>query len=113
MLIGHIKKFPIIKIPTKRILPRSRTHKLLQRQNKIPKRSPRISKKEMKKRNFKTSKRIILKEFKNSQKKNWKPKEKDFKIIKERIISKIKLKPNYYRYYKEKRSQKFLLNLLK
>jgi len=113
MLIGHIKKFPIIKSQPKEYCLGPGHINFFKDKIKYLKDRHEFLKKEMKKRNFKTSKRIILKEFKNSQKKNWKPKEKDFKIIKERIISKIKLKPNYYRYYKEKRSQKFLLNLLK
>lgn len=70
-------------------------------------------KKEMKKRGFKRNKTIDLKNFPKELQNNWKPKEKDFKIIKKRLKEKINLKPNFYRYYREKKSKKFFMDLLK
>ena len=46
-------------------------------------------------------------------KRDYKPNQRDFKIIKERLIEKINLKPDYYRYYGENKSKKYFLNLIK
>jgi deoxyribonuclease (pyrimidine dimer) len=70
-------------------------------------------KKEMKFRGFKTNKNIEIKSFNEKLKKNWKPLKKDKEIIKRRIIEKIKLKPDYYRFHRKKRATKFLVNMIK
>ena len=67
---------------------------------------------EMKNRGFKANKTISLVGFKKYQLNTWNPTNKDFKIIKERIIWKIKNKPNYYNYYGKKRSLSFFKRLL-
>lgn len=44
---------------------------------------------------------------------DWKPNERDFSLIKSRIIEKISKKPEWYRYYGSKRDLEFFNNLLK
>jgi len=72
-----------------------------------------LLKKEMKKRGFKTKKTIDLKQFPSKLAKDWKPKTKDIAVIKKRIIQRINKKPRWYRYYRIKRSKKFLIDLIK
>jgi len=69
-------------------------------------------KKEMKLRGFKTTKKVSLKGFKKQNLKDWKPTEKDLKIIKKRLTEKLKKKPEFYRYNGKKGELKFFLNLL-
>ncbi|MBT3404604.1 endonuclease V [archaeon] len=113
MLIGHIKKFPKINNPPKNYTLGKGHINFFKNKTKYLKARHELIKKEMKIRGFKTNKTIKLSQFKKEQKENWKPKKTDLEIIKKRIISKIKLKTNYYRYYKEKKSAKFLIELLK
>ena len=113
MLIGHIKKFPIINgMPKKYCLGKGHIT-FFKNKIKYLKERHELIKKEMKKRGFKTSKTIILKEFKKEQKQSWKPLKKDKEIIKKRLIQKIKLKPDYYRYYGDKKNKIFFIKLIK
>ena len=43
----------------------------------------------------------------------WKPVKKDFEVIRARILDKIRLKPDYYRYYGEKKNKKFFEELIR
>jgi len=110
-LLGHIRKHPKINNPPK-VYCLGKGHitffknKLLYLKNRHE-----LIKKEMKKRGFKTNKTIKL-NFKKELLNNWKPKNKDFQIIKRRLKYKINLKPDYYKYYKIKRTKKFLINLI-
>jgi len=70
-------------------------------------------KQEMKKRNFYPKKTINLKNYKKSLINDWRPSEKDFKIIRKRLIYKLKLKSRFYRYYGEHKSKKFFIDLIK
>ncbi len=70
-------------------------------------------KKEMQKRGIKTNKTLNVNSLTSSHFKNWKPSNKDLKIIKQRLKEKILKKPSFYKYYKEKRSKTFLVNLIK
>jgi deoxyribonuclease (pyrimidine dimer) len=72
-----------------------------------------LLKKEMKKRGFKARKTISLTGFSVKNKKDWTPHDKDFKIIKARISEKLRLKPDYYRYYGEYKTLNFFLKLLR
>ncbi|MFH1828775.1 MAG: pyrimidine dimer DNA glycosylase/endonuclease V [Nanoarchaeota archaeon] len=72
-----------------------------------------LIKKEMKKRGFQRNKTIDIMEFPKELRGDWKPKMESFKIIKKRLREKIKLKPNYYRYYRINRTKHFFLDLLK
>lgn len=113
MLIGHVKKYPRIYLAPKEYKLGEGHINFFKNKIKYLKCRHEIIKKEMKKRGFKTNKTINLNQFKKEQKENWKPKTKDFKTIKKRIISRIKLKPNYYRYYREKKKPRFLIDLLR
>jgi len=68
---------------------------------------------EMKKRGFKTNKTINLQDFRKENKHDWEPCGKDLEIAKKRIISKLKSKPNYYRYYGEYKPFSFFIKLLR
>jgi deoxyribonuclease (pyrimidine dimer) len=72
-----------------------------------------LIKKEMKNRGFKRRRTLNLSKFDKKLKNNWRPKKQDKEIIKRRIIEKIKIKPGYYSYYRNKKPEKFLLNLIK
>jgi deoxyribonuclease (pyrimidine dimer) len=113
MLIGHIKKFPKINNPPKNYTLGKGHINFFKNKIKYLKDRHELIKKEMKIRRFETNKTISLSQFKKEQKENWKPKKEDFKIIKKRIINKIRLKPNYYKYYGKKKNSKFLIDLLK
>lgn len=114
MLCAYIKKYPQIdkdKIPKKFILKKGH---MIFFKNKVLylKKRHDLLKMEMKKRGFKSTKTIRLSEFQKQNKKDWKPKKSDLIIITERISYKLRLKPNYYRYYGEYRATYFFLGLL-
>ena len=113
MLIGYVRKFPDIPEDISRDYLLGKGHMIFFK-NKIKylKNRHELIKKEMKKRGFKTNKTIILSEFKKNQKNDWKPGNKDKQIIKKRIIKKIKLKPEYYKYYGEKKGKGFFIKML-
>lgn len=77
----------------------------------LDKRHKRI-KSEMIKRGFKP-KKILKAKFNKKLYNDWNPNPKDIKIIKQRIIQKICLKPEFYRYYRRNRSRSYLINLIK
>jgi len=98
ILLGHVKKHPKIKNQPKEYCLGPGHINFFKNKLLYLKERHELIKKEMKKRGFKTNKSINLKDFKKELKNNWKPKKKDFKIIKVRLKEKIKKKPNYYRY---------------
>lgn len=69
-------------------------------------------KKEMRARGFKTAKTILLGKFKKNLVNDWKPQRKDKEIIKTRILEKLMLKPQYYRYYGKPKNFEFFFKLL-
>jgi len=68
---------------------------------------------EMRKRGFRTDKTINLLTFRKENKGDWEPKHDDIRIITERLISKLQLKPEYYRYYGRHESPDFFIRLLR
>ena len=72
-----------------------------------------LIKKELRNRKFRTDKIINLNNFDKKLVNNWYPNPDDFNIIKERLIWKINLKPNYYKYYKEKKPKEFFIEMIK
>ena len=99
MLLGHVKKHPEVKNqPKNYCLGPGHINffkdKLLYLKNRHE-----SIKKEMYKRGFKTNKTIQLKNYKKELKNNYKPKARDFKIIKIRLKEKIIQKPDFYKYY--------------
>lgn len=112
MLFGYVRKYPVVKdIPLVYCLGPGHIRFFKNKLVYLKKRHE-LLKKEMKKRGFVTNKTIDLRDFDSSLKKNWIPSEKDKKIIKVRIISKLNQKPNYYRYYGEKKSLRELVELI-
>lgn len=113
MLLGYVKKHPDVnEIPEEYKLGPGHIKFFKNKLVYLKNRHEEI-KKEMHNRGFQTTKTINLNDYNKELHNNWKPKQKDFKIIKERLTWKIKQKPNYYRYYSENKSQKFLIDLLK
>lgn len=114
MLLGYIKKNPelnIKKIPEKYKLGPGH---ILFFKNKLQYLNKRFFdiKEEMKRRGFSGDINIDLSLFHKKMINNWEPTNEDKNIIKERLIYKINLKPDYYRYYKEKKSKDFFINMI-
>lgn len=113
MLLTYIKKYPELKdIPEDYCLGKGH-QKFFKNKLLYLKRRHDLLKKEMKKRNFKTAKTLNISGLPKKLKKDWHPREKDKKIIRKRLIEKINLKPRYYRYYREHKSKKFFIDLIK
>jgi len=113
MLVAYIKKYPLLDdIPKNYCLGKGHMKFFKDKILYLKKRHD-ILKKEMRLRNFKTNKTILLSSFSKSNKNDWIPQTKDFNIILFRIKEKLKLKPNFYRYYGEYKPVSFFINLLK
>jgi len=113
MLIEYIRKYPELKdIPKKYCLGKGHMKFFKDKLIYLKKRHE-ILKSEMKIRGFKAKKSINLSLFRKENKGDWKPDKEDIDLITNRIISKIQLKPNYYRYYGEYKPASFFINLLK
>ncbi len=70
-------------------------------------------KKEMRKRGFTPRKTLSLKKAVNCAGRPYAPAEKDKEIIKKRLLEKIELKPDYYRYMGEKKTPDFFRGLIR
>jgi deoxyribonuclease (pyrimidine dimer) len=113
MLLGYVKKYPKKEnIPENYCLGKGHIRFFKNKLLYLKKRHELI-KKEMRKRGFKTNITIELKKFDASLINDWVPEKKDFDIIKKRIIEKIKLKPDYYKYYGEKKKPELLIKLIR
>lgn len=115
MLFGYVRKHPLTHfndIPKSYRLGQGHIlffkNKLLYLEKRFE-----LIKKEMRKRGFKANKKIDLKCLDNRLLNNWKPLKSDIEIIKKRLIEKINLKPTYYKYNKEHKTKKFLVELIK
>ena len=109
MLTAYIKKYPEKEgIPKNYCLGRGHMKFFKDKLGYLKKRHENL-KQEMRRRGFKASKIIRV----NCNKCSWKPGKDDFKIIKKRLKMKLRLKPNYYRYYGEYKSVGFFVRLLK
>lgn len=113
MLFGHVRKYPLIKnMPQKYVLGSGHItffkNKLLYLQKRHE-----LIKVEMRKRGFMTLKKISLAQYDRVLCNDWKPLQEDIVIIKRRLKQKIMLKPTFYRYYHEHKSQSFLIGLIK
>ncbi|MBN2102336.1 MAG: pyrimidine dimer DNA glycosylase/endonuclease V [Candidatus Aenigmarchaeota archaeon] len=113
MLISYAKRYPDTKgIPEKFCLGKGHMKFFKDKMKYIKSRHEKI-KKEMEDRGFIPKKTINLSGIKNNLINDWKPDEADKSVIRKRLIEKIKLKPEYYRYYGKSKSLKFLINLIK
>ena len=114
MLLGHVKKNPHIEIENLPKEYRLGEGHILFFRNKLKYLKKRFNKikREMRRRKFKPKKDIDLTCFDKNLRKNWKPSRKDKEKIKNRLKEKIRLKPDYYTYYREKKPGKFYEDLL-
>lgn len=112
MLVEYARRHPSTdKIPQRYCLG---TGHILFFKNKIKylqKRDKKIQE-EMKRRGFKPKTKLNIKGIKKNLLKDWAPLPGDRDIIRKRILWKIKHKPNYYRYYGEKKPLSFFLKLI-
>jgi deoxyribonuclease (pyrimidine dimer) len=112
MLLGYVKKFPSLDgIPKEYCLGKGHIKFFKNKLVYLRERHSEIIK-EMRRRGFAVNRRINLRKFRKELCNNWKPSARDFEIIKERLKWKIEKKPEFYRYYGEKRGKKFLIGLL-
>lgn len=113
MLIEGIRKYPNCEgIPKNYCLGEGHQKFFRNKVKYLVKRHEEI-KKEMLRRGFSPKRKINLNGIKKELIKNYKPLKEDLKIIKKRIIEKINLKPEFYRYYGKKKGRKFLIWLIK
>jgi len=113
MLFGHVKKFPKInEMPEDYCLGKGHITFFKNKLLYLKKRHEEL-KKEMKKRGYATNKTISLEQYDRKLRNDWKPKNCDKELIRQRITEKLKKKPEYYKYYGEKKPAKFLIQLLK
>ena len=113
MLAAYIRKYPDLKnIPKKYCL--GCGHMMFFK-NKVVylRQRHELLKVEMKQRGFRTAKSINLNVFRKENKGKWKPVAQDVVVITKRILSKLRLKPTYYRYCGKYRHVDFFIDLLK
>jgi deoxyribonuclease (pyrimidine dimer) len=113
MLVGYVRKFPKCEgVPENYRLGKGHIKFFKNKLVYLKKRHAEI-KEEMRRRKFKPVKMISLKGFPKEMKKDYRPDERDFRLIKGRLVEKIKRKPDYYNYYGKSKSRTFLINLIK
>ena len=114
MLIGYVKRYSNLnrEIPDKYILGKGHILFFKDKLKYIKKRHEEL-KKEMKKRGFTMRKTINLNKFPRNLLNDYKPNNKDKEIIKKRLIEKINLKPEFYRYYSKYKQKRFFIELIK
>lgn len=112
MLFGYVKKYPKNEgIPEEFTLGKGHIKFFKNKLIYLKSRHERI-KNEMRKRGFKTNKKIDLSSFSQTLINDWKPNKRDFSIIKSRLANKIMNKEDYYRYYGVKKEGRYFLKLL-
>ncbi|PIZ51623.1 hypothetical protein COY27_02820 [Candidatus Woesearchaeota archaeon CG_4_10_14_0_2_um_filter_33_13] len=113
MLVAYIKRYPEVDgIPEEYCLGEGHMRFFKNKLDYLKKRHELI-KKEMKKRNFQVNKTVDLQGFNEKNKGNWIAKKEDLNLIKKRIITKLRLKPTYYRHYGEYKPVTFFIKLLR
>ena len=112
MLLAYIKQHPEKKeIPKKFTLKNGHMRFFKDKVMYLKNRHEQIIK-EMKKRGFRPTRTLKTYGVKRSLMNNWKPNPQDLQIIKKRLIQKINLKPEWYRYYGKHKSKRFLIELI-
>lgn len=113
MLLGYVRRYPShgpAIPPTYRL---GKGHILFFKDKLLYlKKRHELLKAEMRKRGFVPTVTIDLDEFPPALRRDWRPKEDDFAIIRARIAEKLKKKPEWYRYYGEHKPLGFYLDLL-
>jgi len=112
MLVSHARKHTLIReAPERYCLGKGHINFFKDKLKYLKKRHEEL-KKEMRKRGFKASKTVSLKNFPKEMLNAWKPCSKDKEIIRKRIAWKLRKKPKFYRYYSKHRELKFFIKLL-
>ncbi len=112
MLLGYVERYPdAVGIPKEYTLGKGHIKFFKDKLKYLKNRHEHI-KKEMKSRKFRTDVTIDLKKYPKNLHNDWKPKQKDIIIIKERLTWKINKKPKYYRYYGKYAPKEFFIELL-
>lgn len=112
MLVSYVKKHPSLEcIPEKYCLGRGHI-KFFKNKLKYLKKRHEELKKEMKKRGFKARKILKIRLTKKYMQ-DYKPTKKDKEVIKKRLIQKINMKPDFYRYYRKKLHKNTLIKIVK
>ena len=112
MLVSYVRNYPCLEgIPADYCLGKGHIKFFKNKLMYLKKRHEEI-KKEMRRRGFAARMTLNLKGFGKAHKNDWKACERDKKIIKSRIASRIKMKPLFYRYYGNKVGRRFLTELL-
>ena len=112
MLVAYLKKYPFPENPPKNYCLGKGHMKFFASKLKYLKKRHELLKTEMKNRGFITRKKIMLSDFPRKTLRDWKPNKNDFAIIRKRIVEKLKLKKDFYRYYGEKKPTAFFIKLL-
>jgi len=113
MLIAYIRNYPELESVPKRYCLGKGHMKFFKDKVLYLKNRHESLKREMKKRGFQANKIVNLKGFEKNNLLNWNPKKEDINIITKRIISKLRLKPNYYRYYGDYKPVSFFVRILR
>ena len=113
LLLGHVKKHPKLNnIPENYTLGTGHINffknKILYLKNRHD-----LLVKELLKRKYNIKLEANINDFEDKYINDWKPRDKDFDIILERIKNKIYMKPEFYTYYREHKSLDFFDNLIK
>jgi deoxyribonuclease (pyrimidine dimer) len=112
MLFGYVRNNPSLGgIPKNYVLGKGHI-KFFKNKLLYLKKRHELIKKEMKSRGFVTNKTISLKGFRKELKNDWRPKKQDHETIKSRLRFKINQKPEYYRYFGDRKDKDFFLGLL-
>ena len=113
MLVVYVRKYPKLEgIPEEYCLGEGHQKFFKNKLKYLEKRNQEL-KKEMKKRGFKPKRKLILEGVGKKNRGDWKPGKKDFAVIGKRLIWKIRKKPGFYRYYGEKKGERFLVGLVR
>lgn len=108
MLVSYIRRYPELdSIPAGYTLGKGHMRFFKDKVLYLKKRHELI-KAEMRGRGFATNKSIVLKGFPRQMLNDYKPSKAEKDIIKKRLIEKLRLKPDYYRYYGKAASTRFL-----
>jgi deoxyribonuclease (pyrimidine dimer) len=112
MLFGHVKKYPKVpKAPVQYRLGPGHINFFKTKLRYLKKRHE-LLKSEMRRRGFVPEKTIMLSKYPRALQNDWNQQPRDVVIIKERIIQKLKAKPDWYRYEGKSNSLEFFINLL-
>ncbi len=112
MLRGHVLRHPLLTkiIPTYRL---GKGHILFFKDKILYlQKRHQLLKEEMKERGFHPKKKFSLRGIPRALWNEWRPRKKDLEIIERRIFKRIKEKPLFYRYYRQRRSIHYFRKLL-